>query len=351
MPNLVQRQSNIELLRIIAMFLVLLLHADFLSIGTPTLADLHTRPTNTTLAYFIEAMCIVCVNTFVMISGWFGIKPKVKSISSFLFQCLFTYIGIYTVFLISGLTKLTSYGICDCFFLTKDSWFIKAYLLLYILTPALNALTEKATKKQLMLFLIFFYLFHTVYGWAGNSTEYIKGGYSPISFIGLYVLSRYVRLYRPAWSKKSVFADITVFFGLVALNAGGTLLTSLLGGDTFSFITKGMVAYSNPLVIAASLFLLLAFSKFSIQNKSVNWIATSSFTVYLIHANPNILSVYYIPLCKYLNDLWGANYFILILPVLAVIFMGCILIDQIRIIIWSRISRPVENSITKMLRL
>lgn len=37
-----QRQSNIELLRIIAMFMILLFHANFFSLGTPSAADLSS---------------------------------------------------------------------------------------------------------------------------------------------------------------------------------------------------------------------------------------------------------------------------------------------------------------------
>ena len=36
------RQSSIELLRMLAMFLVLLVHADFFSIGVPSTTDIQT---------------------------------------------------------------------------------------------------------------------------------------------------------------------------------------------------------------------------------------------------------------------------------------------------------------------
>ena len=38
------RQSNIEILRIIAMFLVLVVHSDFVSLGYPTLEQLFANP-------------------------------------------------------------------------------------------------------------------------------------------------------------------------------------------------------------------------------------------------------------------------------------------------------------------
>lgn len=39
-----ERQSNIELLRIISMFLILLVHADFYSLGEPSYIDIISEP-------------------------------------------------------------------------------------------------------------------------------------------------------------------------------------------------------------------------------------------------------------------------------------------------------------------
>lgn len=39
-----QRQSNIELLRCISMFMVILLHSSFLAFGMPEMEDIQTNP-------------------------------------------------------------------------------------------------------------------------------------------------------------------------------------------------------------------------------------------------------------------------------------------------------------------
>lgn len=103
-----ERESNIELLRLLAMFLVLIVHADFFSLEIPTPKDTITTPTNAFIRLFFESSSIVCVNVFVLISGWFGIKPNTKSFCNFVFQCLFFLIGIYIILLICGLTKRVS---------------------------------------------------------------------------------------------------------------------------------------------------------------------------------------------------------------------------------------------------
>ena len=66
-----KRQLNYELLRIIAMLMIVSLH--YLSKGE-ILGD-HARNDMTVtgyVAWLIEAFCIVAVNVYVLISGYFG---------------------------------------------------------------------------------------------------------------------------------------------------------------------------------------------------------------------------------------------------------------------------------------
>ena len=140
------RDSNIELLRIIAMFLVLLVHTDFYSLGIPSTKHITQQPLDSTLRFLVEALSIVCVNVFVLISGWFGIRPKAKGICNFLFQCLFFSLGIYAVTLLVGTSKFSADGLLGCITLTRQNWFITAYLLLYILSPILNAFVEHTPR-------------------------------------------------------------------------------------------------------------------------------------------------------------------------------------------------------------
>ena len=46
-----------------------------------------------------------------------------------------------------------------------DYWFVKAYMGLYLFAPVINSFIENASKKQVQIFLISFYLFQTVYAW------------------------------------------------------------------------------------------------------------------------------------------------------------------------------------------
>ena len=96
------RESNMELLRITAMILVLMVHASFKALDAPTLSDLHINPTSTFFRLFSESISIVCVNVFVLISGWYGIKAKGSRLLAFLFQVYFLNIMIYGILQIMG---------------------------------------------------------------------------------------------------------------------------------------------------------------------------------------------------------------------------------------------------------
>lgn len=184
------RQSNFELLRIVAMMFVLLVHADFLSLGAPTATDFIDNPANAWTRTLFESMTIVCVNVFVLISGWFGITANLKGLTSFLFQCLFYSIGIFVITLICGYSKITGAGLMECFFLSGGYWFVRTYLMLYILSPILNNFSNFSLFSQ-RLILILFFIVQTFYGFFGGDTTYTLG-MTVIPFIGLYLLGRHL---------------------------------------------------------------------------------------------------------------------------------------------------------------
>ena len=77
------RDSNMELLRIIAMIGILVLHADYFALGFPKMGDCSSSPLFT---IFIESIFIISVNLFVLLSGWYGIKPRKKVFFESLFS-------------------------------------------------------------------------------------------------------------------------------------------------------------------------------------------------------------------------------------------------------------------------
>lgn len=338
--DVLKRNSNIELLRIVAMFLVLIVHADFFSLGPPSPVDIRADFEDSLLRIFFQSLSIACVDIFVFISGWFGIKPKIKGLTNFVFQCLFFLVGIYLFSLLVGTSTLSVVGIRDCFAATSLNWFIKAYLLLYILSPVLNAFVENTDRKSFKYVLIGFYAFQFVYGWVfSSSTAFINDGYSVISFIGLYLLARYIKLFQPSFAKFKKSTDLLIV-GVIVIAVTILYVLSPESGNR-------LLNYISPTTLLISLFTVLAFSKFTINSKCINWCAASSFAVFLLHTNPNVIW-HYKDMCIILhNSLSPLCYWGVLVVILFAIYCVAILLDQIRMLIWNCFWTEIERKLVE----
>lgn len=324
------RQSNIELLRIIAMFLVLVVHADFWALGSPTIKDFSSNTLSAFTRTLIESISIVCVNVFILISGWFGIRPSLKGFCNFVFQCVFFLFGIYTILLATGYTQLTIKGIAGCLCLTSANWFIRAYVGLYIIAPILNIFIERSSKRTIELFMIAFFIFQTIWGWS-NAAKFFEQGYSTFSFIGLYILARYTRQY----ANRKLISKGGIIYILSAIT--NTLLYFFLQKVN---IKIDAYSYINPLIIIASLGLLMHFSNLKIgHSRVINWIAKSSFGVFLLHSNPNIGEpIFKVQMINLFENYNGLYYLAVTLLTLLGVYALGILFDQPRRWLWNLIS-------------
>lgn len=316
------------------MFMILVVHADFWLLGLPTLAEFHTAPAGTWTRILIESASIGCVNIFILISGWFSIRVSVRGFCSFLFQCAFFLLGSYLLMIIAGQEQLGLRQLAPYLCFTKANWFIKAYIGLYILAPMLNLFAEKATKRQLALTLLGFYSFQTLYGWT-NSAVFVEQGYSTFSFIGLYLLARYLKLH----GNPLRGGEWRLFAAAVILNSALTVGLVCNNGERFVAL---LYSYANPLVIILSVMLLLAFAKLRIPySPAINRIGKSSFAVFLFHANLTVFNFTFRKLIVGIYASYGGIVCLfLIFCILAALFFVAVLVDQFRIYCWDKL----ENS-------
>ncbi len=338
-----------ELLRVVAMFMVLMVHANFRSLGMPDENLVHQKPLFAFGQYFFEALSIGCVNLFVLLSGWFGIKPRRSGFCNFIFQCLFFSVGIWVVMLLLGKVEISSFrhfaeGSAGVFYLLEDEgWFIKSYIGLYLLAPLLNLYVEKVDRTTLRKFLIAFYVFQTLYAWVSNGASFFMRGYSTMSFIGLYLLARYVRLYPMRWTSCSGKSDLLVYFGLSIVLVLVVFVLEYVG---FASLTYRMYSYTSPLVIMAAFYLLLAFSKWKLGHHAwINWLGVSSFAVYLLHTNMYLLEPYFLSTVRHLFSRFeGISSLLVVFAFLLAVFAVSVLLDQPRKYLWKTyVSKIVER--------
>ena len=320
------------------MFGVLLVHADFGALGWPDSREFASETFYSIARIVLEAFALVSVNVFVLISGWFGINFKWEGVAKLIFQSMFFFFGIYFTLVLCGVEQFGWSGLWKCLMLGSNAWFVKCYLGLMIVAPVMNAFVKSADRRTFRNLLILFFVFQSIYGWLSDGAEFIKGGYSVFSFCGLYMLARYIRVYSPRWASMSTASDLMTYVGLSLLTAVIMIAAAYIGKDLFVTL---MFKYISPLMIAASVFLLLGFSKKPFVSKPINVIAASCFAVYLFHFM--IFSLYMAPSIRAIAQqshysLIGA---VKVGGLLVIFFAGAVMIDQVRILAWNKLIRPL----------
>jgi len=335
------RQSNMELLRLLAMFLILLLHANNTVFNKLDAMTLVSRPTYALSILLIESLANVSVNVFVLISGWFGIKAKLRGISNVVFQPVFYSVLFILAALAFGFSEpFHPKSLANVFLFTKNYWYIKAYIGLYILSPVLNAYVETASTKQMLVILSLFFTYQAVYGCSESAPDFYLG-YSIISFCGLYLLGRYLRIHTTKIKELAKAYYISAYISIAILITALAFIA--IKADSSGFLKRTVFAYCNPLVIVQSAALLLLFNRFSFQNKAINWAAVSCLSVYLIHENINLQQLFR----QTAHTIYTGNIFLIsfmeIIVYIAVVFAASILLDQLRIAVWKRIERCIPD--------
>lgn len=321
------------------MFMVLTVHADFFALHTPSVTMTALHPLNVVTRFFFESLSIGCVDIFILISGWFGIKASVKGFSNLVFQILFFGIGIYAVMWAFHMVPFRWESVAECFLLTPVLGFVKAYMCLYLLSPMLNAFVATAGRKTFRNLLLSFFTFQTIYGWLSTGAGFFESGHATLSYIGLYLLARYMKVYRPKWACMGVAFHLTIYFSIAVVFTVTGFCANYFGGK---YISDHLLYYNNPLVVMGSLSLLLAFDGMYFRSRAINWLAASSFAIYLFHQNPNLSARYYIAtvidLYKHTDGI-----ICILLIFLFMVFVAClaILLDQPRKWIWRRWLLPL----------
>lgn len=306
-----------------AMLMVMVCHA----IGFVQEADLVGVAGACKLAFIQFFM--ICVNVFIMISGWFGIKASIKGAAKLLFQIFFLGLLVFIVFAALGLPVSIKKDLLPYLFFGYKYWFVASYLILYALSPILNAFIENTSEKVFRYVLIGFFATEFVYGFLTESGHF-DYGFSALSFIGLYLLARYARLYSGTLFSLNKWTDLGIYLGVSVASMIGFWLGYKWFGMGFH-----LNQYDSPLAIIAALYLVLFFSKLQFQSKMVNWLATSAFAIYLLHQN-SLIAPYYYQLFDKLRDIVSPSaWYPIMFGIVIILGFVFILVDKLRILAWN----------------
>lgn len=250
-------------------------------LGNGILNNVEFGSFNTIIARGIECLAIVCINIFLLITGYFGITAKginLRRIVNMLIMIAFFTVLSYLYTSIRQQTFSASKLLFSFApYLVEGYWFVRVYLILVLITPYLNlGLNRLKSKSYLSLIIICYICFSVLPSFSKAFKN--NDGYDIIHFVFMYVIGGYLRLHLP--KKPNALVSI-VLYGVFAF---ATFLFSVYGDNL------GYWSYDFFTVIPEAVFLFLAFEQLKFNNKFLSYVAQSSLAVFVLENS--ILGLY-----------------------------------------------------------
>ena len=332
-----QRNYGIEFLRIIAMFMIVILHTlgqgGILGSVTSSSSQFHA-------AWILEITCFCAVNIYALISGFvLSEKPfQLSRLINLWISIVFYTITITFIASAMGWNSISLNGILNALFpiSRQQYWYLSSYCGLLLLTPFLNkalAMIEKHEVKTVLIPGIFFVsIMPTLFSSDPLSTHV---GYSTIWLSILYLVG--------GWIKKS---DIKYRFkpGWLIATFGIMVLVTHFSKIILIYVTKNwfaidnecnvLITYISPTIIISSIALFHFFInvKFTaLQMKIIGLLSPMALGVYIIHANPLIWNHFVKDFAVSYVQYDSIAFIILVVASAMAIYLVCSLIDYIRI--------------------
>lgn len=282
-----ERQSNFELLRIVAMLFIVCHHLVIKGADTCGYVTPYTYEKDGLIGIFINSFVVGGVNLFVLISGYFGIRkllqPLLKLGVDLVLYGLIAYVlGVllfHIDFSISGIAHA----------IDVHNWFVIHFAMLVLMSPILEAALQGKSSIILIKWMLLLLIINVVFGYI---LGYVNiNGYNYINFILLYVMARYIRILKDEQNKTietiSKYSLFVYILSALLLVAGAMLLYHL--GHFHNSVKY--FGYNNPLILLSALALFCCFSSLKIHSKAINTIATGMFGVFLMHTPPEIIPI------------------------------------------------------------
>lgn len=327
------RQSNVELLRIIAMVMIVGHH--FAVHGWEGGFPYPSISVNRLWIQFIQMGGKIGVNVFVLISGYFLIvapKIKISKVIKFWLQIAFYSFIIFALFVGTGIKPFGIIELVKHIFpvIMDQWWFASTYFVLYLLSPYINILLKNLNRRQYIIFLVLLggcwcvIPTFTAQNFQSNSLAW---------FVYLYAIAGYIKLFglkKNVTSKKWIL--LAIFFAFLTYLS--VVMFDLLGMKVVFFGKHATFFYNMQsfpmLVISVSLF--LGFRALNIDcNKFVNTISAATFGVYLIHDDPYVRDFLWSRVVKTTSYTTSKILILYSLIVTALVFVVCTMIELLRI--------------------
>ena len=277
------RNSNIELLRILAMFLIVLGHASMWSdIAVDSMPFGWNR-------YFLRVTHVgdIGANIFILISGYCMSKAKFswKKVLSLVAEVVLYSLGIAAIFAICTRASFDWNGMLRSVMpiTNKTYWFISVYLIIYIFSPYINKMVDVIEFKSFSLLLIIL-----TCCWILSPTflQSDTGGFLLEHMLLVYLLGAYLRKLEEwkCFAKRRI-GQILIFSSLVIMCLAAYIFDLPIYAGTYTPYSMFDARTLPTVALAIGMVLVMIDLPFR-STRWVNSISSCVFGVYLIHEHP-----------------------------------------------------------------
>lgn len=337
-----ERNYGLDLFRMFSMFCVIILHL----LGHGGALSATSSNANFTTLCLWEVAAFPAVNCFVLISGFVGFRPdkicpKISNIitiiiSTFFYSTLSFFVYRFVFHQEAGMKQFL-FSILPV--MTKQYWFVSAYVGMFFLTPIINFFVSKAERKMLVASAAVVLCF-SVFSLIKDPFD-LNYGYSTAWFVLLYLLGAIIK-------KEDVLDKLSVLTGLVCIAIGffatfGVKLLCSFLGSPFSAYENIFVSYCSPTILVMAIGWMVMFSKIQTTptlNRIISAVTPSVFSVYLIHDNRFIRTLFITDHFRFINAFNPVITSSILLASALSIFLICLLIDMLRVVVFKILHIP-----------
>ena len=282
----VERNSAIELLRIISMIMIVAhhfaVHGGF---------EFDTKSITIPRLWYgiIGIGGNFGVDVFMLISGYFLASSKTVSVDfrktfRFWMQVLFYSVVLFAITILMGWEQVTFNGVKKALMPVTFNmwWFASVYFILFLLHPYINKLLRSMTAKEYRGLMGALLLLWSVIPTITNDPFFSN---VLIEMFMVYVIGGYIRLHGFSekikcghWFSLFFLSVLAIYLSYVVIIFVGTKIPSVAESNMYFY---GRVKVPMLFCVVC---IFMAFIKMkSFNNKFINTVATGTFGVYLIH--------------------------------------------------------------------
>lgn len=294
------RNYGIDLLRVIAMIMVVCLHV--LLYGM----DINAIPSGTVnyyIAWALESICYAAVNIYGLISGFclYNRKNSLRRLFNLWLQIFFySILSTVTLAVFAHQSFSIKMIFSSCFpILSGIYWYATAYFVMYLFIPFFNKLLSildfRQTKTLVFMLLFVFGFLSWIAGVLGGTGAFgVYNGYTVIWLCVLFFVGAAIKKYgisvvmithgklnKKIFPVLGLISGISVFLSKVLISL---VTTAAFGRSVYDGL---FYSYCSPFVIAEALCLFAYFTTLKMKKeKAIKLclrLSTATFGVYIIH--------------------------------------------------------------------